>query len=35
MADALGYATASNFMAMFRRNFGDSPGRYFSKQQRL
>lgn len=29
VADALGYASASNFIAMFRRAFGDSPGRYF------
>lgn len=27
-ADALGYATPSNFIAMFRRVFGDSPARY-------
>lgn len=30
VADALGYATPSNFIAMFRRSFGESPGRYFS-----
>jgi AraC-like DNA-binding protein len=30
IADALGYATPSNFIAMFRRSFGKSPGRYFS-----
>ena len=35
IADALGYATPSNCIAMFRRSFGDSPGRYFSKQQQL
>lgn len=35
IADALGYATPSNFIAMFRRSFGDSPGRYFSKQRGL
>ncbi|MDC8759025.1 AraC family transcriptional regulator [Janthinobacterium fluminis] len=29
VADALGYATPSNFIAMFRRAFGESPGRYF------
>ncbi|MFZ6748645.1 AraC family transcriptional regulator [Undibacterium sp. Ren11W] len=30
VADALGYATPSNFIAMFRRSFGDSPAHYFS-----
>ncbi|MGZ0785470.1 AraC family transcriptional regulator [Pseudomonas saponiphila] len=30
VADALGYASASNFIAMFRRAFGDSPARYFA-----
>lgn len=30
VADALGYATASNFIAMFRRTFGVSPARYFA-----
>ncbi len=30
VADALGYATPSNFIAMFRRAFGDSPGHYFA-----
>ena len=30
VADALGYATPSNFIAMFRACMGDSPGRYFS-----
>lgn len=29
VADALGYATPSNFIVMFRRSFGESPGRYF------
>jgi len=29
VSDALGYATTSNFIVMFRRHFGDSPGRYF------
>jgi len=29
VADALGYATTSNFIAMFRRAFGATPGRYF------
>lgn len=31
VADALGYATASNFIVMFRRAFGESPGRYFAE----
>lgn len=31
VSDALGYAAPSNFIAMFRRAFGDSPGRYFAK----
>nr|WP_251140739.1 hypothetical protein [Rhodoferax sp. U11-2br] len=26
----MGYATPSNFIAMFRRCFGDSPARYFA-----
>ena len=30
VADALGYATPSNFIAMFRRSFGASPGKYFA-----
>jgi AraC-like DNA-binding protein len=34
VADALGYATPSNFIAMFRKAFGESPGRYFSREQR-
>ncbi len=34
VADALGYATPSNFIAMFRRAFGESPGRYFARQWR-
>ncbi|VVE88157.1 AraC family transcriptional regulator [Pandoraea bronchicola] len=29
IADSLGYSTPSNFIAMFRRAFGESPGRYF------
>jgi AraC-like DNA-binding protein/mannose-6-phosphate isomerase-like protein (cupin superfamily) len=33
IADALGYATPSNFIAMFRRSFGDTPSRYFGKQR--
>lgn len=30
VADALGYASPSNFIAMFRRAFGVSPARYFA-----
>jgi AraC-like DNA-binding protein len=30
VADALGYASPSNFIAMFRRAFGDTPSRYFA-----
>lgn len=33
VADALGYATASNFIAMFRRAFGETPARYFAKRR--
>lgn len=29
VSHALGYATPSNFIAMFRQAFGESPGRYF------
>lgn len=32
VADALGYATPSNFIAMFRRAFGTSPARYFAQR---
>lgn len=32
IADALGYATPSNFIAMFRRAFGESPARYFARR---
>lgn len=32
VAPALGYATPSNFIAMFRRAFGDSPTRYFASR---
>lgn len=32
VSDALGYAAPSNFIAMFRRAFGDSPAHYFSRQ---
>lgn len=31
VADALGYATPSNFIAMFKRYLGQPPGRYFSQ----
>lgn len=31
VADALGYASVSAFVAMFRRSFGQSPGRYFAQ----
>jgi AraC-like DNA-binding protein len=33
VADALGYATPSNFIFMFRKAFGESPGRYFSSER--
>lgn len=33
VADGLGYATPSNFIAMFRRCFGDSPAHYFAKRK--
>lgn len=32
VADALGYATPSNFIAMFRSCFGDSPAHYFTQR---
>lgn len=32
VAHALGYATSSNFIAMFRRSFGISPARYFGRR---
>lgn len=32
VADALGYASVSAFVAMFRRSFGQSPGRYFMQR---
>jgi AraC-like DNA-binding protein len=35
IADALGYATPSNFIAMFERSFGDSPARYFAQRGEL
>ncbi|MBI0328015.1 AraC family transcriptional regulator [Burkholderia plantarii] len=34
VSDALGYATPSNFIAMFRRAFGDSPAHYFARRER-
>ncbi len=34
IADALGYATPSNFIAMFRRALGASPGSYFEQGAR-
>jgi AraC-like DNA-binding protein len=34
VAEALGYATPSNFIAMFRRAFGEPPARYFARQRR-
>jgi AraC-like DNA-binding protein len=30
VADALGYVSVSAFVAMFRRNFGQPPARYFA-----
>ncbi|WP_234794800.1 AraC family transcriptional regulator [Xaviernesmea oryzae] len=33
VADSLGYATASNFIAMFRRAFGETPARYFARRR--
>lgn len=32
VADALGYATPSGFIAMFRRHFGEPPARYLGSQ---
>lgn len=32
VADTLGYATPSNFIAKFRRVFGTSPARYFAQR---
>jgi AraC-like DNA-binding protein len=34
VADALGYATPSSFISMFRRALGDSPPSYFAKRAR-
>jgi AraC-like DNA-binding protein len=33
VADALGYASPSNFITMFRRCFGDSPAHYFARRE--
>ncbi|MBI3711884.1 MAG: helix-turn-helix transcriptional regulator [Burkholderiales bacterium] len=33
VADDLGYATASNFIAMFKRHFGETPGKYMQAQE--
>lgn len=33
VADALGYASPSNFIAMFRRAFGETPARYFNRRR--
>jgi AraC-like DNA-binding protein len=33
VSEALGYAAPSNFIAMFRRAFGEPPGRYFAKRR--
>lgn len=33
VADALGYASPSNFIAMFRKALGDSPARYFANRR--
>ena len=33
VADALGYVSVSAFVAMFRRNFGQPPARYFAQRQ--
>ncbi|WP_460115890.1 AraC family transcriptional regulator [Pseudomonas sp. H2_D02] len=33
VSDALGYAAPSNFITMFRRAFGDSPGHYFAMRR--
>ncbi|WP_412674518.1 helix-turn-helix transcriptional regulator [Aneurinibacillus aneurinilyticus] len=33
IADALGYSSPSSFIAMFRRAFRDSPGRYLATRQ--
>jgi len=35
VSDALGYASPSNFIVMFRRAFGDSPAHYFSNRFHL
>lgn len=33
ISEALGYATPSNFIMMFRKTFGDSPAHYFAAKQ--
>lgn len=33
IADDLGYATASNFIAMFKRHFAETPGKYLQTQE--
>ena len=33
VADALGYASPSNFIAMFRRAFGEAPARFFAARR--
>lgn len=33
VAEAMGYATPSNFIAMFRRSFGESPARYVAQRR--
>jgi AraC-like DNA-binding protein len=33
VADTLGYASPSNFIAMFRRCYGDSPAHYFASKK--
>lgn len=35
VSDALGYATPSNFIWMFRKAFGQSPARYFSRDRTI
>ncbi|MDR3005297.1 MAG: helix-turn-helix transcriptional regulator [Acidovorax sp.] len=35
VSDALGYASPSNFIAMFRKALGDSPAHYFASRQSL
>ena len=35
VSDALGYASPSNFIAMFRKALGDSPAHYFSNRRQV